>query len=136
MVVALSILFAALVGGVVFVLLDRMYQREAKPAPAPQPARAWQPPRPEARTEPLPPRRVQEPEGSLWYGWSKRRGSLVLMRRGWEVLGYGGSGVTELMLGVRGCVGLMWAFGYGSWVGYAVCVGTDVYVRRLLRGGT
>jgi hypothetical protein len=71
MIVALSILFAALVGGVVFMLLDN-WQRRSPQAPAPQPEPAWPPPRPEARTQPLPPRQVQEPQGSLWSGWARR----------------------------------------------------------------
>ena len=68
MIVALSILFAALVGGVVFMLLDNWQRRptQAKPEPA------WQPPRPEPRTQPLPPRQVEEPQGSLWSGWARR----------------------------------------------------------------
>jgi hypothetical protein len=72
MVIALSIVFAALVGGVVFMLLDNLTRREtAPPAPKPEP-RVWEPPRPEARTEPLPPRKVEEPQGSLWSGWARR----------------------------------------------------------------
>lgn len=72
---AASILLAALVGGVVFVLLDSWHRRAATPAIEPEPA--W---RPEAGTEPLP-RRVAppvprhddpEPPSRLWSGWARR----------------------------------------------------------------
>jgi hypothetical protein len=69
MVIFLSILFAAVVGGVVFMLVDNLARRESKPS-APEPV--WQPPAPERRTEPLPPRKVEEPQGSLWSGWARR----------------------------------------------------------------
>jgi hypothetical protein len=75
MTVAASILLAALVGGVVFVLLDG-WQRRADAAPAapepPQPV--WTP---EPRTEPLwtPPRWDERdddpPQQGLWSGWGR-----------------------------------------------------------------
>ena len=76
MTVAASILLAALVGGVVFVLLDS-WQRRADAAPAapePQPQPVWTP---EPRTEPLwtPPRWDERdddpPQQGLWSGWSR-----------------------------------------------------------------
>jgi hypothetical protein len=87
MTVAASIILAALVGGVVFVLLDSWQRRSAEPAPGP----AWAPePRteplppwtPEARTEPLPeppphrplwddPPREDPPPPGLWSGWAR-----------------------------------------------------------------
>jgi hypothetical protein len=75
MTVAASILLAALVGGVVFVLLDG-WQRRAEAVPAPEPQPAWTPPEP--RTEPLwtPPPRWDDrdddpPQQGLWSGWSR-----------------------------------------------------------------
>jgi hypothetical protein len=79
MTVAASILLAALVGGVVFVLLDSWQRRaEATPAaaPPPEPQPAWTP---EPRTEPLwtpPPPRWDDrdddpPQQGLWSGWSR-----------------------------------------------------------------
>jgi hypothetical protein len=83
MIVAASILLAAVVGGVVFVLLDNWQRREPAPAaPQPQP-QIWTP---EQRTEPLPPRPRPEPlrptwdaddrpddyPPNLWSGWARR----------------------------------------------------------------
>ncbi len=75
MTVAASILLAALVGGVVFVLLDN-WQRRADAAPAaPEPQQpVWTP---EPRTEPLwtPPRWDERdddpPQQGLWSGWGR-----------------------------------------------------------------
>jgi hypothetical protein len=72
--VAASILLAAVVGGVVFVLIDGWQRREAE-APAPAVPR-----RPEPRPEParpapapLPPRRdVPAAPSPLWSGWADR----------------------------------------------------------------
>ncbi len=65
MTIAVSVLFAALVGGVAFALIDRLTRREAdEPAPAEEPQ--WEPP-------PPPPPPVHEPPPSpLWSGWSER----------------------------------------------------------------
>ena len=88
MTVALSILLAALVGGIVFVLLDSWQRRadavpvEPEPAwrapePVTQPLPAWAP---ESRTEPLPRRawdaddrddRDDPPPPGLWSGWAR-----------------------------------------------------------------
>jgi hypothetical protein len=76
MTVAASILLAALVGGVVFVLLDSWQRRAdvAAPAPEPPPQPVWTP---EPRTEPLwtPPRWDERdddpPQQGLWSGWSR-----------------------------------------------------------------
>ena len=89
---ALSILLAALVGGIVFVLLDSWQRRadavpvepEPKwraPDPVTQPLPAWAP---ESRTEPLPPRPYAwdaddrddrdddpPPPPGLWSGWAR-----------------------------------------------------------------
>jgi hypothetical protein len=83
MTVALSILLAALVGGIVFVLLDA-WQRSAnavpvEPEPLTRPLPAWAP---ESRTEPLPPHphawdaddrddRDDPPPPGLWSGWAR-----------------------------------------------------------------
>ena len=75
MTVAASILLAALVGGVVFVLLDN-WQRRADATPAaPEPQPVWTP---EPRTEPLwtPPPRWDDrdddpPQQGLWSGWGR-----------------------------------------------------------------
>jgi hypothetical protein len=66
--VAASILLAAVVGGVVFVLIDGWQRREAE-APAPA-----APARPEpARPAPAPPRRdVAAAPSPLWSGWADR----------------------------------------------------------------
>jgi hypothetical protein len=63
MTVALSILFAALVGGTVFALIDKAGRRER------QPADTWLPPEP-----PAPPREPRIPNpppvpDRLWSGW-------------------------------------------------------------------
>jgi hypothetical protein len=73
--VAASIILAAVVGGVIFVLLDSWQRREANPtpvaAPEPEPTPAWRPPPPrpswdtDDRAEP-------ENQGSLWSGWARR----------------------------------------------------------------
>jgi hypothetical protein len=68
MTVAASILLAAVVGGVVFVLIDG-WQRRADEAPAaPAPAR-----RAEAPPAPAGPRRdAPGPPSPLWSGWAER----------------------------------------------------------------
>jgi hypothetical protein len=74
--VAASILLAAVVGGVVFVLIDGWQRREAE-APAPAAPR-----HPEPRVEPVraapapvPPRRdVPAAPSPLWSGWADREG--------------------------------------------------------------
>jgi hypothetical protein len=72
--VAASIILAAVVGGVIFVLLDSWQRREANPkpvaAPEPEPTPAWRPPpRPSWDTDD----RVEpENQGSLWSGWARR----------------------------------------------------------------
>jgi hypothetical protein len=65
MTVALSILFAALVGGIVFALIDTVGRSEPKPA-----TNTWLPPEP-----PPPPREPRIPNpppvpDRLWSGWS------------------------------------------------------------------
>jgi hypothetical protein len=73
MTVAASILLAALVGGVIFVLLDSWQRRESTPKVQREPA--WQY---EARTEPSPPaqpaprRDDSDPPSPLWSGWANR----------------------------------------------------------------
>jgi len=64
MTVALSILFAAVVGGVVFALIDNVSRREREPADV------WVPPEP-----PKPPREPRIPNPPpvperLWSGWT------------------------------------------------------------------
>jgi hypothetical protein len=70
--VAASILLAAVVGGVVFVLIDGWQRREAEaPAPAAVPRR----PEPRPAPAPLPPRRdVPAAPSPLWSGWADREG--------------------------------------------------------------
>jgi hypothetical protein len=70
MIVALSVILAAVLGGVVFMLLDVWQRREAAPL---QPEPAWRPPTPhEPRTEPLPRRsEPEEPPRNLWSGWAR-----------------------------------------------------------------
>ena len=66
MTVALSILFAALIGGVVFTLIDSSFerrQRAAQPAPT-EPLPSWEP---EPAPEPEPERR----RDGLWAGWAR-----------------------------------------------------------------
>ena len=72
----LAILLAALVGGVVFMLLERWQRSSAQPTladhpietpapiwtPQPQTYSSWSPPSHEAATRPLPPQPVWEPE--------------------------------------------------------------------------
>jgi hypothetical protein len=73
--VAASIILAAVVGGVIFVLLDSWQRREATPtpvvtAPEPEPApRRPPPPRPSWDTDD---RAEPENPGSLWSGWARR----------------------------------------------------------------
>jgi hypothetical protein len=84
MTVALSILLAALVGGIVFVLIDS-WQRPADAAPI-EPEPAWRAPEPlpvwapESRTEPLPRSHAwdaddrddeEPPPPGLWSGWAR-----------------------------------------------------------------
>jgi hypothetical protein len=66
MTVALSILFAALVGGVVFALIDNVGRRERVEADV------WTPP--EAPAPPMEPRREPNPPPTpdrLWSGWAR-----------------------------------------------------------------
>jgi hypothetical protein len=71
--VAASILLAAVVGGVVFVLIDGWQRREAE-APAPAVPRRPEPQR--AAPGPLPPRRdVPAAPSPLWSGWADREPS-------------------------------------------------------------
>jgi hypothetical protein len=65
MTVALSILFASLVGGVVFALVDNVGRREPR-APAPPPP----PPPPEPPREPRVPNPPPVPD-RLWSGWAR-----------------------------------------------------------------
>jgi hypothetical protein len=72
MTVALSILFAALVGGVVFTLIESSFdrrERAGQPAPT-EPLPGWEPePEPDPEPEPAP-----EPErrrDGLWAGWAR-----------------------------------------------------------------
>jgi hypothetical protein len=87
--VAASIVLAAIVGGVIFVLLDswqrRAEARSRASAPAEPEQAAW---RPEPPTQPLPPepvwahwdaheqwqprREVEGPPENLWSGWARR----------------------------------------------------------------
>jgi hypothetical protein len=63
MTVALSILFAAAVGGVVFALIDRVGRQESEPE-------VWMPP--EAPTRPLePPPAPEATRDGLWAGWAR-----------------------------------------------------------------
>ena len=74
MTVAAALILAAVVGGVMFVLLDSWQRREATPTPVappePEPA-PWSPPAPrrawDADDRPEP-----ETPGSLWSGWARR----------------------------------------------------------------
>ena len=71
MTVAASILLAALVGGVVFVLLDGWQRRaDATPEPHTEPPPQWTP---EPRTEPLWDGRDDDPppQQGLWSGWGR-----------------------------------------------------------------
>jgi hypothetical protein len=76
MTVAISILLAMVVGGVVFVLLDNWQRREtpepvaAAPTPRPEPY-VWQQPQPVV----APPEPRQAPPAApspLWSGWAER----------------------------------------------------------------
>ena len=89
MTVAASIVLAALVGGIIFVLLDSWQRRAATPtAPAPpEPPRAWQPPPSPEPVQPVEPRARtpwerppwehddrwddQDPPANLWSGWPR-----------------------------------------------------------------
>ena len=71
MTVAAAILLAALVGGVIFVLLDSWQRRAAAPAVESEPA--WAPePRTEPPAPPSPRRDDPEPPSPLWSGWASR----------------------------------------------------------------
>ena len=88
MTVAASIILAAIVGGVIFVLLDSWQRRVAEPTPAtPRPAEpTWNapPPRPVTPVEPRPRPTWERPDwdhddrwddhrpGNLWSGWADR----------------------------------------------------------------
>jgi hypothetical protein len=88
MTVAASIILAAIVGGVIFVLLDSWQRRAATPAPAaPRPVEpTWQapPPRHVKPVEPRPRPTWERPDwdhddrwddqrpGNLWSGWADR----------------------------------------------------------------
>ena len=74
MTVAISILLAAVVGGVVFVLLDNWQRREtpvpASPQPRPEPYTGEQP---QPAVAPPEPRRAPPAAPSpLWSGWADR----------------------------------------------------------------
>jgi hypothetical protein len=89
MTVAASIILAAVVGGVIFVLLDSWQRRAATPA-TPEPPRVvptWQPPQPQRQVRPVEPRprpAWERPDwdhddrwddyrpGNLWSGWADR----------------------------------------------------------------
>jgi hypothetical protein len=72
--VAASIILAAVVGGIIFVVLDSWQRREASPTPAappePEPA-PWTPPAPR-RSWDTDDRPEPENPGSLWSGWARR----------------------------------------------------------------
>jgi hypothetical protein len=73
MTVAASIILAAIVGGVIFTLLDSWQRRAATPAVPhadPQPAFRPEPPRP---TWEIDTRKPEGPQDSLWSGWAGRR---------------------------------------------------------------
>ena len=74
MTVAAALILAAVVGGVIFVLLDSWQRREASPTPvtAPEPEPApWSPPAPQ-RSWDSDDRPEPESPGSLWSGWARR----------------------------------------------------------------
>lgn len=92
--VAASILLAALVGGVIFTLLDAWQRRAARPAPAapahpPRVTSTWQQPPPPPPVRPAEPRPRptwerpswdhddrwddEDPPANLWSGWASRR---------------------------------------------------------------
>jgi hypothetical protein len=75
MTVAASIILAAVVGGVIFVLLDSWQRREAMPAPVhhpePEPA-PWRPEPPPRPAWDVDDRVDPDPPGSLWSGWARR----------------------------------------------------------------
>jgi hypothetical protein len=73
--VAASIILAAVVGGVIFVLLDSWQRREPTPVAAPEPEPApWKPEPPRrAPSWDLDDRPEPETPGSLWSGWASRR---------------------------------------------------------------
>jgi hypothetical protein len=73
--VAASIILAAIVGGVIFVLLDSWQRRDNTPTPVaappePEPA-PWSPPAPR-RSWDTDDRPEPETPGSLWSGWARR----------------------------------------------------------------
>jgi len=72
MTVAASIILAAILGGVIFVLLDSWQRRADSPVPIvdPEPAYRPEPPRP---TWELDTRKPEGPQDSLWSGWAGRR---------------------------------------------------------------
>jgi hypothetical protein len=72
MTVAASIILAAIVGGVIFTLLDSWQRRAATPAvPHVEPeAFRPEPPRP---TWDIDTRKPEGPQDSLWSGWAGRR---------------------------------------------------------------
>jgi hypothetical protein len=91
MTVAASIILAAVVGGVIFVLLDSWQRRAAAPTPAmpaprPRVATAWQPPPRQPRPVEPRPRPAwerptwdhddryddEDPPTNLWSGWASR----------------------------------------------------------------
>ena len=78
---AASIILAAIVGGVIFVLLDSWQRRATAPTVAPVAHPEPEPWRPEPRTEPVPrwdaddrypPRDDPDPPPNLWSGWARR----------------------------------------------------------------
>jgi hypothetical protein len=71
MTVAASIILAAIVGGLIFVLLDSWQRRTAAVAqPEPEPVVGPEPPRPVPVWDQ---RRPEGPQDSLWSGWAGRR---------------------------------------------------------------
>ena len=73
MTVAASIILAAVVGGIIFVLLDSWQRRATtRPTADPEPVFRPEPPRPQPiwdidRSKP------EGPQDSLWSGWAGRR---------------------------------------------------------------
>jgi hypothetical protein len=76
MTIALSILFAAIVGGTVFALIQSAFDRRDRAAQAAPtaPLPRWEAPRaPEPQTQPLPDPAPAEPprRDGLWAGWAR-----------------------------------------------------------------
>jgi hypothetical protein len=75
MTIALSILFAAVVGGTVFALMQSAFDRRDRAAQAAptEPLPRWEPPQaPEPQTQPLPePAPEPSRRDGLWAGWAR-----------------------------------------------------------------